>query len=411
MGLVHPLFLSKQKGGLSVTRHRRLSWNFVIWLFICGCIVGFITNEESINLFKQQIGVLESKKIISPETMQSVNDKNYQIVAVRDSALKKHPLYPEIEKLAREIATRKIEQKAYDDLLQEWENQKNLANPQGFLQTQSELVTNSLAQLKDALIVQLRKEMVLEKEKLQKESQSQLEKEKKQIIGRYLKQIASEEQQYLQELAYLEKKQNSIAIQAKYSIRVDIGLKNKQTNFTRNDANIQAEVSPEVELKKKQQEWQQRLLELDKEQENELDDLLAKRLASLAKKENEIDIRYREKENYYLQSMTKEVQAAEKRRSELAKALESIEKVSALDQKTNLIANFNDKQRKQLENLVIKKEKLLKRIEQECLEGLNVLAIKKGYSNGILVDKIPENAMDLTKDLLLFLNRQDQNNM
>lgn len=394
-----------------MTHRRRLSWNFVVWLFICGCIVGFITNKESISFFKQKIGVLESKKTITSETEQLVSDRHHQIVAVRDRTLKKHPLYPEIEKLAREIATRKIEQAAYDDLLHEWENQKNIANPQGFLQTQSELVTNSLAQLKDDLIVQLRKEMVAEKENLQRESQNQLEKEKKQIIEKYHKQIALEEEQYLQELAYLEKSQNSTTIQAKYSIRVDIGLKSKQSNFTRNDTNTQAEVNPEVELKKKQQEWQERLFELNNKQKNELDNLLANRLVSLAKKEKEIDTRYREKENYYLQAMTKEVQATEKRRSELSRALESIEKVSALDQRTNLMANFKEKQQKQLENLIIKKEKLLKRIEQECLEGLKVLAIKKGYSNGILVDKIHDNAVDLTEELLLFLNRQDQNNL
>ncbi len=392
-----------------MTGQRKWSWNFVVGLFICGCIVGFISNKDSLNLFKQQTGLLKPQKTTKSETVYQENTINYQAVAVRDSALKKHPLYPEVEKLTREIATRTIEQSAYDDLLQEWESQTSSANPQKFLGKQLELVTNSVAKLKDDLLIQIRKEMVLEKENLQREAHNELEKAQKQILEKYQRRIALEEEQYLQELAYLERRQNSTEIQARYSIRVDIGFKNKQTDVNRNEVGTKGEANPEKELEKKQQEWQQRLIELKEEQKNELDDLLVNRLNSLAKKEKELEITYKEKENYYLQAMTKEVQAAEKRRSELARALENIEHGSAQKQRLLLLNAFKEKQQNQLANLLTKKEKLLKRIEQECLEGLKVLAIKRGCRPGILVDKIPNNAVDLTEELLLLLNRQENN--
>lgn len=392
----------------------RWSWGFIVKLLSLGILAGFLL-QNGPQFFQSYIEEMANASlVINEENLQlnprpSVSSKAKVAVANRDDVLKKHPLYSEIEKLDREIFTRTLEQSSYNETFTKWQSQEVIADPKEFLEKQSKSVTEAVAKSTNELLLQKSLEIEAEKLEIINESRKYLQNEKEKIIDSYRQQLVQADKDYQKELEALNKRLQVLDAQTKYSIRVDIGLSGQRIHSSSKDnSQIETLTSIEKEILEKEEVWLEKVFNLKEEQNRLLNTLETKENLRVAQRVQELELKYREDEKRVFEEMEREVDAVEKRRSDLSKALLILDgdKFSSYDE---LIDSFTQMQRRQLENLIARREKLYQKIEAECVEGLRVLAIKSGFLPGTLVTDVPSEAYDLTKELLDLLYFHEDN--
>lgn len=389
---------------------RRWNWSFVGWLFVLGCIVGFVNYTPEL---------LRTSVYISEEPQETINitlikndnqssKKKLIAVAIKNEVIKQHPLYSDVEALDREIIARKAEEFAYEELIQAWESKGVLTNTNDFLAKQSLQVSDALDKSSEEIIERVRQKMVAEKETANRESQKELSREKSRIRQAYAKKIESEEKVFRSQMEEIDQRRNTLLDQSKYSIRVDIGLTGKSSADAVSTKELQADSKDnyEKELAEKRQEWEQRLTQLTENQAQDLRELEKREQAKLATKLQEIEQRYLAEEKNIKIAVANEKANMEKRRNDLALTLQEIGVNTYNRQAEAVLASFKEKQTRQLTNAINRQKNLLKRIEQELADGLKVLARENNCTSSKLINIEEDtnvNILDLTNELIDFV--------
>ncbi len=406
------LYLSDEskKGELFVVSQRRWNWSFVGWLFVLGCIVGFVNYTPE--LLKTCANIdLEPQERINITLFKDDNHspkKELVAVAIKDEVIKRHPLYFEVDGLDREIIAREAEEFAYKELIQTWESKGVLANTNDFLAKQSLIVSDTLNKSSEEVIERLRQKMVAEKETANRESQKELSREKSRIRQAYAKKIESEEKVFRSQTEEINQRRNTLLNQSKYSIRVDIGLTGKSSAdaVSTKELQVDSKDNYEKDLAEKRQEWEQRLTQLTENQAQDLRELEKKEQAKLTTKLQEIEQRYLVEEKNIKIAVANEKENIEKRRSDLAVTLQEIGVNTYNRQAEAVLASFKEKQTRQLINAKNRRANLLKRIEKELADGLRLLARENNCTSSILISReeaTGDNTLDLTNELIDFV--------
>lgn len=396
-----------------MTSRPRLRWGFIVWLFIIGTIVGVIANNK--DLLKESVAYLEkpnehikedeSKKSESIDTAPKI-----LAVAVRDVAFENHPLYREVEKLEREITASKLEQAAYTEMLAGWQDRDVIIKIEDYLKKQYLLVKDSIERSTKELSERKTQEMNAEKESVKLETEKTIEREKERIVQNYAKQLAENEAQYLNDIKELQQEHDAQMAQTKYSIKVDIGIESKKSEVNTDTEEpiygLDTQLGEEIIAREK--EWQTLLNNLQEKQKKEIADLEVREYARLKTRLNEIDDKYRKEQENISVDMAKEISEAEKRSIELFLALQNINVNASEKQAQELLESFNQKQKRQLDLLITRRDKLIIKIEQELVFGLRVLAQKNGCVPGELVAELPNDVIDLTDELIELLTRTEE---
>lgn len=388
--------------------NQRFSFGFVITLFILGCIVGFLSNYKDV--FQETLSEFaEPDDRQAADVIINVPDPapKQKAVALKQKVIAEHPLYAEVERLEREILARSLEQTAYDTVFQNWQTGKNTGNPQEYLQNQASLVIDSLNKTTKDLLARNAEDKELEKQTLLVRHETSLREKREKINREYYAKVAAAREVYLKDVDELRQRLQSLDVPARYSIKVDIGVTPRTSELmTEGGDNGETRQSILDDLAQRDFQWENELNEINLEREHRLVELESQEQERLEKELEELEARYRLQEETIKEQMAEAAQGVEVRRNNMSETFSHLES-QTLTQNNLLISSYRQLQEKQLNDLIVRKDNLLRNIESECSQTLRLLAMRDGYEPGGLVETVPEGAVDIT-DMILDAHRKTE---
>ena len=211
----------------------------------------------------------------------------------------------------------------------------------------------------------------------------------------------------LKDVDELRQRLQSLDVPARYSIKVDIGVTPRTSELmTEGGDNGETRQSILDDLAQRDFQWENELNEINLERERRLVELESQEQERLEKELEELEARYRLQEETIKEQMAEAAQGVEVRRNNMSETFSHLES-QTLTQNNLLISSYRQLQEKQLNDLIVRKDNLLRNIESECSQTLRLLAMRDGYEPGGLVETVPEGAVDIT-DMILDAHRKTE---